>query len=43
MMTYNPYSLDSYGISIQSGWMVNIPYASVLGAKSYVEDNRESQ
>jgi hypothetical protein len=33
--TYNPYGLDSYGISkfSQDGWL-NIPYASVLGAKS---------
>jgi hypothetical protein len=33
--TYNPYGLDSYGVSkfSQDGWL-NIPYASVLGAKS---------
>ena len=34
---YNPYSLDSYGISkySESGWL-NIPYEKVLGAKSIV-------
>jgi hypothetical protein len=33
--SYNPYGLDSYGVSkfSQDGWL-NIPYASVLGAKS---------
>ena len=35
--TYNPYPLDSYGISKYSstGWL-NIPYEKVLGAKSIV-------
>ena len=35
--TYNPYPLDSYGISkfSNSGWL-NIPYEKVLGAKSIV-------
>ena len=35
--TYNPYPLDSYGISkfSSSGWL-NIPYEKVLGAKSIV-------
>lgn len=34
-ITYNPYPLDSYGISkfTASGWL-NIPYDDVLGAKS---------
>ncbi len=34
-ITYNPYPLDSYGISkfTTSGWL-NIPYEDVLGAKS---------
>lgn len=35
--TYNPYPLDSYGVSKYSatGWL-NIPYEKVLGAKSIV-------
>jgi len=35
--TYNPYPLDSYGISkfSSTGWL-NIPYEKVLGAKSIV-------
>jgi hypothetical protein len=46
--TYNPYGLDSYGISkfSQDGWL-NIPYASVLGAKSIcritVNPNKEEE
>jgi hypothetical protein len=48
MTTYNPYGLDSYGISkfSQDGWL-NIPYASVLGAKSIcritVNPNKEEE
>ncbi|MGO4820172.1 MULTISPECIES: type IX secretion system anionic LPS delivery protein PorZ [unclassified Flavobacterium] len=35
--TYNPYDLDSYGLSkyTKEGWL-NIPYEKVLGAKSIV-------
>ena len=46
--TYNPYPLDSYGISkfSTSGWL-NIPYEKVLGAKSIVRvivnPNKESE
>jgi hypothetical protein len=46
--SYNPYALDSYGISkfSQDGWL-NIPYASVLGAKSIcritVNPNKEEE
>ena len=46
--TYNPYPLDSYGISKfnTSGWL-NIPYEKVLGAKSIVRviinPNKESE
>jgi hypothetical protein len=38
MLLIIPYDLDSYGISkySQSGWL-NIPYKSVLGAKSICE------
>tara|TARA_R110000868_G_scaffold74688_5_gene215912 strand:- start:36307 stop:38550 length:2244 start_codon:yes stop_codon:yes gene_type:complete len=45
---YNPYDLDSYGISkySQSGWL-NIPYKSVLGTKSIcritVNPNKEDE
>ncbi|MEZ7505693.1 T9SS type A sorting domain-containing protein [Flavobacterium sp. Arc2] len=45
---YNPYGLDSYGISkfSQAGWL-NIPYKSVLGAKSIcritVNPNKEEE
>lgn len=47
-VAYNPYELDSYGISkfSQSGWL-NIPYKSVLGAKSIcriiVNPNKEDE
>jgi hypothetical protein len=46
--SYNPYGLDSYGVSkfSQDGWL-NIPYASVLGAKSIcritVNPNKEEE
>ena len=46
--TYNPYPLDSYGISKYSekGWL-NIPYEKVLGAKSIcrviINPNKESE
>ncbi|WP_281297926.1 T9SS type A sorting domain-containing protein [Flavobacterium limnophilum] len=46
--TYNPYPLDSYGISKlnASGWL-NIPYEKVLGAKSIsritVNPNKENE
>jgi hypothetical protein len=44
--TYNPYGLDSYGISkfSQDGWL-NIPYASVLGAicRITVNPNKEEE
>ncbi|SEA83013.1 Two component regulator propeller [Flavobacterium gillisiae] len=47
-VAYNPYDLDSYGISkySQSGWL-NIPYKSVLGTKSIcritVNPNKEDE
>jgi len=47
-VSYNPYDLDSYGISkfSQSGWL-NIPYKSVLDAKSIcritVNPNKEDE
>lgn len=46
--SYNPYPLDSYGISkfSSSGWL-NIPYEKVLGAKSIsrviINPNKESE
>jgi hypothetical protein len=41
-VAYNPYDLDSYGSKYsQSGWL-NIPYKSVLGTKSIV-NNGESK
>jgi hypothetical protein len=47
-ISYNPYDLDSYGISklTQAGWL-NIPYKAVLGAKSMsritVNPNKEDE
>jgi hypothetical protein len=47
-VSYNPYELDSYGISkfSENGWL-NIPYTSVLGAKSIcritVNPNKEDE
>ena len=47
-VSYNPYDLDSYGISklSQAGWL-NIPYKTVLGAKSIcriiVNPNKEDE